>query len=95
MSTFHDEAAMAHGAGNPKWLVEYRDAEGGNPVQIEVGATDREQAINKASQRLNTTDVMKPARQLYFRSANRVGSETRGQPAPIYAAGQLVHQSTD
>ncbi|MDQ1817791.1 hypothetical protein RBA41_31270 [Massilia sp. CCM 9210] len=72
MSIFHDEAAMAHGAGNPKWMVEYRDAEGGNSVQIEVGATDREQAINKATQRLNTADVRKPARALYFQSANRI-----------------------
>lgn len=71
MSAFCDEAAMARGAGNPKWVVEYRDAEGGNSVQIEVGATDREQAINQAMQRLNSADFSKPARALYFQSANR------------------------
>lgn len=95
MSTFHDDAALAHGAGAPKWTVEYRDAEGGNPVRIEVDAADREEAINKASQCLNTADVGKSARSLYFRSATRQASETRGQPAPIYAGGHLVHQSTD
>jgi hypothetical protein len=72
MSNFHDEAAMAHGAGNPKWIVENRDAEGGNPLRIEVGATNYKQAINLATQRLNTADVWKPARQLNFQSANRI-----------------------
>lgn len=72
MSTFHEEAATAHGAGNPEWVVEFANAEGTNPVRIEVGAADRQQAINKASHRLNTADLSKPAPALYFRSARQL-----------------------
>ncbi len=72
MSTFHEEAAMAHGAANPKWVVEFTNAEGTDPVRIEVGATDRQQAINKASYRLNTADLTKPVPALYFRTAKQL-----------------------
>jgi hypothetical protein len=72
MSTFHNEAAMAHGAGNPNWVVEFTNAEGTDLIRIEVGATDRQQAINKASYRLNTADLSKPALALYFRGAKQL-----------------------
>ncbi len=27
MSTFHEEAAAAHGAMNPKWAIEFKDGD--------------------------------------------------------------------
>jgi len=40
MSTFHEEAAMAHGAGNPMWMVTYGESFSGNEVAVEVRAAE-------------------------------------------------------
>ena len=72
MNTFHEEAAAAHGAMNPKWAVEFKDGFTDAVVRVEVSAVDRQQAINKASDRLNTVDLSKPAPTLYFKSATQL-----------------------
>ena len=53
MSTFHEEAAMAHGAENPMWTVTYLESFSGNEIAVEVRAAEYQQAINKATDRLN------------------------------------------
>lgn len=44
MSTYHEEAAMAHGAGNPMWNVTYLESFSGKeptaPLLAQVGSTD-------------------------------------------------------
>lgn len=67
MSTFHEEAAMAHGAGNPTWTVTYFS---GNEVAVEVRAAEYQEAVNKATQRLNM-DFSKPEGSYYFRRCVR------------------------
>lgn len=71
MNTFTEEPTIPADQACP-WTVEYRDAEGGNPVRISVEAASREQAINNASAQLNTPAIVKPARVLYFHSATRL-----------------------
>ena len=53
MSTFHEEAAMAHGAENPMWTVTYLESFSGNEIAVEVRAAEYQQAINRATDRLN------------------------------------------
>ena len=72
MSTYHEEAAAAHGAMNPTWCVTFEDGLTGETVEIEVRAAERQEAINKASDRLNTADLSKPAPALYFKTAKLV-----------------------
>lgn len=59
MSTYYEEAAMAHGAGNPTWSATYFESFSGKEIKVEVRASDREEAVNKATQRLNV-DFSKP-----------------------------------
>lgn len=54
MSAYFEEAAMAHGAGNPMWRVTYLENVSGHEIAIEVRAAEYQQAINKAIDRLNT-----------------------------------------
>lgn len=61
MSTFHEEAAMAHGAANPNWTIAFKDNWSGETLSVDVKAADRQQAINKASERINVADLAKPA----------------------------------
>lgn len=72
MSTYHEEAAAAHGAMNPAWCVTFEDGFTGETVKVEVRAAERQEAINKATGRLNTADLSKPAPPLYFKTAQRV-----------------------
>lgn len=69
MSTYHEEAAAAHGAMNPTWRVAFEDGFTGEVVEVVVRAAERQEAINKASYRLDTTDLSKPAPTLYFKTA--------------------------
>lgn len=71
MSMFIEERTIASNQV-AHWTVEYRDAEGENPLRIGVEASNREQAINNASAQLNASDMPKPARMLYFHSAQRL-----------------------
>lgn len=71
MSTLYDEAAMAHGAANPSWTVSFKDTWTGETFAVDVRASDRQQAINKASDRINVADFTKPAPSLTFLSANQ------------------------
>lgn len=57
MSTYHEEAAAAHGAMNPTWYVTFEDGSTGETVEVEVRAAERQEAINKATGRLNTADL--------------------------------------
>lgn len=70
MSTFHEEAAMAHGAGNPTWTVTYLESFSGNEVAVEVRAAEYQEAVNKATQRLNM-DFSKAEGSYYFRRCVR------------------------
>lgn len=72
MSTYHEEAAAAHGAMNPTWRVTFEDGFTGETVEVEVRANERQEAINKATGRLNTADLSKPAPTLYFKAAQLV-----------------------
>lgn len=74
MSTYHEEAAASNGAMNPMWNVKFKDGISGDVVQVEVTAADRQQAINKATYRLNTADLAKPAPTLYFKSAGQLAT---------------------
>lgn len=69
MSTYHEEAAAAHGAMNPMWRVTFEDGVTGKLVEVDVRAAKRQEAINKASDRLSTADLSKPAPSLQFHSA--------------------------
>ena len=69
MSTYHEEAAAAHGAMNPTWRVTFEDGFTGETVEVEVRAAESQEAINKATGRLNTADLAKPAPTLYFKAA--------------------------
>lgn len=70
MSTFHEEAAMAHGAGNPMWTVTYLESFSGNEVAVEVPAAEYQEAVNKATDRLNM-DFSKPEGSYYFKRCVR------------------------
>lgn len=70
MSTFHEEAAMAHGAGNPMWMVTYGESFSGNEVAVEVRAAEYQEAVNKATQRLSM-DFSKPEGSYYFKRCVR------------------------
>lgn len=59
MSTYYEEAAMAHGAGNPMWKVTYLENFSGKEITVEVRASERQEAVNKATQRLDM-DISKP-----------------------------------
>lgn len=59
MSTYHEEAAMAHGTGNPMWNVTYLESFFGKEITVEVRASGRQEAVNKATQRLDM-DFSKP-----------------------------------
>ena len=59
MGTFHEEAAMAHGVGNPMWNVTYLESVSGKEITVEVRASERQEAVNKATQRLDM-DLSKP-----------------------------------
>lgn len=83
MSTFHEEAAMAHGADNPRWLVTYYENLTGEERSFEVGATDYQQAINKGTDRLNL-DLTKPAGYYYFKSCTRI------EQLPVPAVGTPI-----
>ncbi|MFL9989035.1 hypothetical protein [Paraburkholderia sediminicola] len=71
MCTFHEEAAMAHGAGNPNWTVTFKDNWTGETFAVDVRSFDRQRAINKASDRINVADFSKPAPSLAFVSAKQ------------------------
>jgi hypothetical protein len=74
MSTYHQEAAMAHGAGSPLWRVALEDDATGEVLTAEVVAADQKQAVDKASDRLNTADLSIPARQLHLRYVRLAGT---------------------
>lgn len=80
MSTFYDEAAMAHGAGNPRWSVTFVENISGEERQVDVGPTDYQQAINKATQRLNL-DFTKPEGAYHFKCCIPVPSTTASSAA--------------
>ncbi len=80
MSTFHEEAAMAHGAGNPSWRVTFIENQTGNERDVEVGATDYQQAVNKATDRLNA-DFSKPGGAYYFKRCIRTSALTNSEVA--------------
>ncbi|MFJ2991226.1 hypothetical protein [Pandoraea sp. NPDC087047] len=71
MSTFHEEAAMTRGAANPNWTVEFKDNWTGETFAVDVLAFDRQQAISKASDRINVADFSKPAPSLTFVSVKQ------------------------
>jgi hypothetical protein len=71
MSTYCEEAAMAHGAANPVWSVLFKDNWTGESVTINVYAFDLEPAINKATDRINHADLSKPAPVLNLVSAKQ------------------------
>jgi len=52
--------------------VTFEDGFTGETVEIEVRANERQEAINKATGRLNTADLSKPAPTLYFKAAQLV-----------------------
>lgn len=66
MSTYHEEAAMAHGAGNPMWNVTYLESFSGKEITVEVRASGQQEAVNKATQRLNM-DLSKPEGSYFFK----------------------------
>lgn len=72
MSTYYEEAAAAHGAMNPTWRVTFEDGFTGETVEIEVRANERQEAINKATDRFNTADLSKPAPTLCFKTVQLV-----------------------
>ena len=80
MSTFYDEAAMAHGADNPRWTVTFVENISGEERQEDVGATDYQQAINKATQRLNL-DFTKPEGAYRFKHCIRAPSTSTNTAA--------------
>ena len=80
MSTFHEEAAMSHGAENPTWEVVFVENLTSCERHVEVGATDYQQAINKAAQRLNM-DLSKPEGTYYFTRCTRTSAPTTSEVA--------------
>lgn len=74
MSTFYEEAAMAHGAGNPTWKVTFADGLTGCERHIEVRAAEHQQAVNKATDRLNR-DLSKPEGTYYFKRCIETNDE--------------------
>lgn len=70
MSTFYEEAAMAHGAGNPTWNVTFHEGFSGKEVAVEVRAAEYQEAVNKATDRLNM-DFSKPEGSYYFKRCVR------------------------
>lgn len=70
MGTFHEEAAMAHGAGNPAWRVTFSDGFTGEEVTVDVRAAAYQQAVNKATDRLNL-DLRKPEGTYFFKRCIR------------------------
>lgn len=71
MSTFYEEAAMAHGAGNPKWAVTFIENISGEERTEQVRASTYQQAINKGTDCL-TRDFSKPLGAYYFKRCVRV-----------------------
>lgn len=67
MSNFHEEAAAAHGGNNPQWRVTFIENMKGASRYLDVAALNKQQAINKATQRLNL-DFTKPEGAYYFKS---------------------------
>ena len=59
MSTYHEEAVMERGAGNPMWNVTYLESFSGKEITVGVRASGQQEAVNKATQRLNM-DFSKP-----------------------------------
>lgn len=71
MSTYFEEAAMAHGADNPTWNVTFLENFSGKEITIKVSAAEYQQAVNKATQRLNI-DFSKPEGSYYFKRCAEV-----------------------
>lgn len=70
MSTYHEEAGLAHGAANPVWKVTFVEGFSGELLMVEVHAAEYQQAINKATGRLNL-DWRKPEGSYFFKRCMR------------------------
>lgn len=67
MTTFHEEAAQAHGAADQRWSVAFYNTLSGEERTCQLGATSYQQAINKGSDRLTMATLGDPQGSWYFR----------------------------
>lgn len=89
MSDYYEEAAMAHGAGNPWWEATFQEGFTGREVVVTVRAATHQEAINKATDRLNL-DLSKPEGAYFFRRCEeKREAEAEADGGPQYEAPGL------